>query len=154
MREEGMLEALERISSKQKPDKKKLTIVLVASLLLTAIGLSAAFLFGTYYYHFRRTLLHERRLEGLLREEPSVNQITEGLQEKAPLMASPEAADELRKVAAKWPLKSEEILSKHERWSLTRVYDAGDMIYFIYFDSEGIMRDYIFVDNPDYHPRR
>ena len=31
-------------------------------------------------------------------------------------------------------------------------FDAGDMIYFIYFDDEQIMRDFTYVSTPGYVP--
>ena len=79
---------------------------------------------------------------------------TEGLKEKAPLIASPAGVEELERLASKWPSKRDEIMEKAATWSLTRVFDAGDMIYFVYFDEDEIMKDFTYVDNPDYKVTR
>jgi hypothetical protein len=145
-----VLEVLTKLGQVEKRSKKKILLLMSAGLVLTGIGLTAALIFGGYYYEYRRSVLHERRLRGILEQEPTLYQVTEGLREKAPLVASPGSVEELEKLASKWPSKRDEIIEKGTRWPITRVYDAGDMIYFIYFDDKEIMRDFTYVDNPDY----
>ncbi len=144
-----MFAAVPRIGQDEKRKKKRL-VVSIIGLLLTAIGLITALIFGSVNYRFRRAVLHERRLVGLLEEEPTIHQITEGLREKAPLLASPEGKDEVGHLVTRWVAKRDEILEKSSKWSSTRVFDAGDMIYFIYFDAQGIMRDFTYFDNPEF----
>jgi len=88
-----------------------------------------------------------------LEEEPTLHQVTVGLEEKAPLAASPQNEGELEEWIAKYGgQKRDEILEKGRQWPITRIFDAGDMIYFIYFDEEQIMRDFTYVSTPDYVP--
>jgi hypothetical protein len=149
-----MLEGLSKFSQVEKRNKKKVLLLASAGLVLTSVGLTGALLFGNLYYEFRRAVLHERRLYGILEQKPTLYQVTEGLREKAPLLASPESAEELESLASKWPSKRDEIIEKGATWSLTRVFNAGDMIYFIYFDEEEIMKGFTYVDNPDYRVSR
>ena len=41
--------------------------------------------------------------------------------------------------------KAAEIREKGARHAETRVYQAGDMLYFVYFDAAGLMRDFTCV---------
>ena len=37
------------------------------------------------------------------------------------------------------------ILEKAKRFPQLRIFAAGDMMYYIFFDAEHIMRDYVYV---------
>jgi hypothetical protein len=149
-----MLEVLSKFGQVEKRSKKKLLLLASVGLVLTGVGLTGALLFGGLYYQFRRATSHENRLYGILEQTPTLYQVTEGLKEKAPLLASPESVEELEGLASRWPSKRDEIIEKASTWPLTRVFDAGDMIYFVYFDEEEVMKDFTYVDNPDYKVSR
>ena len=149
-----MLEVLSKFSQVEKRNKKKILLLALVGIFLTGVGLTGALLFGGLYYQLRRATSHEKRLYGILEQKPTLYQVTEGLKEKAPLLASPESVDELESWASKWPSRRDEIIEKASTWSLTRVFDAGDMIYFIYFDEDEVMKDFTYVDNPDYEVSR
>ena len=147
-----MFEALSEDGKERK--KKILVLAITVGLALAVIGLVVALLLGTYGYHVRRTTLHEGRLLGMLEQEPKLHQVVEGLREKGPLIASPETKQELERWLGKWgDQKKDEILDKGQIWPTTRIFDAGDMIYFIYFDEEQIMRDFTYISTPDYKVR-
>ncbi|MEE9264796.1 MAG: hypothetical protein V3V11_10105, partial [Vicinamibacteria bacterium] len=94
------------------------------------------------------------RLQGVLDQEPTLYQVVEGLKEKAPLIASPEGEEELAKWVSKWGDQNrDEILTKGRTWPIVRIFDAGDMIYFIYFDEQEIMRDFVYIGTPNYQVR-
>jgi len=133
--------------------KKRLVLFAVLGLAPTIFALLSALYLGAFGYQIRRHTLHEGRLEKLLAEEPTLYQITEGLREKAPLLASPEDEAELERLASRWPARKDIILEKASHWPLMRVFDGGDMLYFIYFDAERIMRDFVYISNPDYRVR-
>ena len=148
-----MFNAETRIRDEKEATKKRLVFGITVGLTLAAIGLAIALHLGTIGYDVRRTLLHEARLEGVLEQEPTLHQVTVGLEEKAPLVASPQNEGELEQwIARHGDQKKEEILEKGRQWPITRIFDAGDMIYFIYFDEEQIMRDFTYVSTPDYVP--
>jgi hypothetical protein len=148
-----MFDAETRISDEKRAAKKHLVFGVTVGLTLAAIGLAIALYLGTVGYDVRRSLLHEARLKGVLEEEPTLYQVTVGLEEKAPLVASPQNEEELERWIARYgDQKKEEILEKGRQWPMTRIFDAGDMIYFIYFDDEQIMRDFTYVSTPGYVP--
>ncbi|MGH9463609.1 MAG: hypothetical protein ACRD1X_20585 [Vicinamibacteria bacterium] len=148
-----MFDAETRISDEKQATKKRLVFGITVGLTLAAIGLVIALYLGTLGYDVRRSLLHEARLKGVLEEEPTLYQVTVGLEEKAPLVASPQNEGELEQWIAKYgDQKREEILEKGREWPITRIFDAGDMIYFIYFDEEQIMRDFTYISTPGYVP--
>ena len=146
-----MFDALTRIRDEKEVKKKILVFGVTIGLALAAIGLGIALYLGTIGYDVRRTLLHEARLQGVLQEEPTLYQIVVGLEEKAPLVGSPESEEELEGWIAQYgDQKKEEILEKGRQWPITRIFDAGDMIYFIYFDKEQVMRDFTYISTPGY----
>jgi hypothetical protein len=120
--------------------------MMVVASLLTVGGVLAAFLLGTLGYNIRRSSMHEARLRRILVQTPTVYQVTEGLKEKAPLAAIVASEKELEDALERWGGdRKAEILEKSRRWEQLRIYAAGDMMYFIFFDSKNIMRDYVFV---------
>lgn len=131
------------------PKKKTWRMVtLGVSLLVTVSGLVLALYLGTWGYNIRRFNMHEARLRGILVQQPTVYQVTEGLKEKAPLVEVPESEEELLEVTQRWGRdRQSEILKKASRWKQVRVFAAGDMMYFIYFDHENIMRDFVYVSS-------
>jgi len=49
--------------------------------------------------------------------------------------------------------KKDEILQKGRQWPITRIFDAGDMIYFIFFDEKEIMRGFVYINAPEFRAR-
>ena len=125
---------------------KKLVIVL-GSFALTALAAYLAFLLGAFGFDTRRFMQHEGRLKRLLAQQPRLEQVVQGLEDEGShLLAVPAREADLRRVAAEHGgLRAKEVLAKGTRWPQTRVFLAGDMIYFIYFDAEGVMRDFTCV---------
>ena len=90
--------------------------------------------------------MHEARLKGILVQTPTVYQVTEGLKEKAPLVEIVESPEELQEALDRWAGSERAvILEKAKRFPQLRIFAAGDMMYFIFFDAEHIMRDYVYV---------
>lgn len=113
---------------------------------VTVGGLATALVLGTLGYDIRRSNMHEARLKGILVQTPTVYQVTEGLKEKAPLVEIVKSREDLDQAIARWGNgKGADIREKAKQWPLLRVYSAGDMIYFIFFDEKQIMRDYVYV---------
>jgi hypothetical protein len=121
--------------------------VVAASVAASLALFGFAFWMGAAYFQVRRVSTHATRLENLLKKSPTVDQVTEGLRrEGSPLIALPIGPESLREAAARLGREKEaEVLAKGKRWSKTRVFRAGDMVYFLYFDEAGVMRDYSFV---------
>jgi hypothetical protein len=113
---------------------------------VTITGLGSALYVGELGYDVRRNNLHNSRLKNILVQTPTVYQVTEGLKEKAPLVLVVEDPNDLDQALNRWGgEKMGEIRNKAHEWPQVRVYAAGDMIYFVYFDDTDVMRDYVYV---------
>jgi hypothetical protein len=125
---------------------KRLAMV-AGSLAVTLLACYAAFLLGGWGFDARRFAQHQGRLQRLLAQSPRLEQVVQGLEsEGSPLLAAPTGEREVRRIALeRGGLKSREILEKGRQWPKTRVFAAGDMVYFLYFDAEGVMRDFTCV---------
>ena len=121
--------------------------VVAASLAASVTFFGIAFWLGAAYFQVRRVSTHATRLEHLLQKAPTLEQVTEGLRlEDSPLLASPADDHGLRDAASRWGRERQgEVVAKGRRWPKTRVFRAGDMIYFLYFDEKGVLRDYLYV---------
>jgi len=122
-------------------------LTIAASLLLTALLGLLAFGLGSWGFGFRRYSIHQGRLERMQKLRPLMEQVVAGLNAEGSLLV--DSADEpaaLRRLAERLaPGRVAEIVEKGRRHGRTRVFAAADMLYFIYFDSEGVMRDFTCV---------
>ena len=115
---------------------------------VTIAGLGAALYVGTLGYDVQRRQRHDARLKNILSQTPTVYQVTEGLKDKAPLALVVEGQDDLDQAVSRWGAdKANEIRDKASDWPQLRVFVAGDMVYFIYFDDGDVMRDYVYVSS-------
>jgi hypothetical protein len=122
---------------------KRLWIVLGA-LAVTLGALALAMLLGSASFDFRRFSEHEGRLRRVMREQPTADRLTRGLEDEGtPLIAAPTTREEADRVAAAVAgAKAAEVRAKAARYAQMRVYRAGDMLYFVFFDEAGVMRDF------------
>lgn len=122
-------------------------LVLGLAALVTALFLATVFWLGAAYFDASRFSVHERRLQRMLAQQPSLEQVSVGLRDDgSPLVESPESPRALRELAARWPAREAEILAKAARSRLTRVFHAADVYYIIYFRPDGRMQDFSCVD--------
>ena len=120
---------------------------LAGAVVVTALLVYVALLLGSWGFDVRRYSQHNVRLQRLLGHEPRIEQVVEGLNDEGTLLvAAPEGEPSLRAEAARRGGKrADEVIGKGQRWRHTRVFLAGDMVYFLYFDEAGIMRDFTCV---------
>ena len=125
---------------------KRLWIV-AGALVVTLATLTLAMMLGSASFDFRRYTVHQRRMEKVRREVPSADRLTRGLaDEGTTLLAVLTAkADLEREALARGRERAAEIREKGGRHAETRIYQAGDMLYFVYFDAAGVMRDFTCV---------
>lgn len=129
-----------------KPNRRALVLGFAAT--VTVGGLGTALYLGKVGYDVRRNKMHDSRLKNILVQTPTVYQVTEGLKEKAPLALVVEGRVDLEQALSQWGAdKAGEIRDKAQAWPQLRVYAAGDMMYFIYFDDGNVMRDYVYVSS-------
>jgi len=121
--------------------------IVIASVAITTGVAYLAFLLGAWGFNTRRYSQHEGRLKRLLLATPRLPQVVQAFEEEgSPLVASPAGPQELEKVAAERAgPQARLVVEKGTRWPQTRVFAAGDMVYFIFFDEAGVMRDFAFV---------
>jgi hypothetical protein len=121
--------------------------ILTASVAITAGVAYLAFVLGAWGFNTRRYGQHEGRLRKLLLASPRLEQVVQAFEEEgSPLVAAPADPRELDKVAAGLAgPQARLVMEKGARWPQTRVFAAGDMVYFIFFDEAGVMRDFAFV---------
>ena len=121
--------------------------VLAGALVVTLLSLTLALMLGSASFDFRRYTVHERRMQKVLREQPTADRLTRGLAEEGATLLTVAATRDavLREASARGGKKAAEIREKGIRSAETRVYQAGDMLYFVFFDAGGAMRDFTCV---------
>ncbi len=126
--------------------RRALVFALAGFVTLLAFGL--ALLLGSAYFDARRYAAHQGRLQRLVQQQPRLEQVVAGLRDDgSPLVQSPQGEAELRALAARWPgPRGSEVLDKGRRWPVTRVFHASDMMYVLYFDQDGVLRDFTCAD--------
>ncbi len=118
-----------------------------ASLAITAAIAALALYLGAWAYDTKRFSIHDTRLRHLVEQRALMDQVVRGLEaEGSPLLFAPKSPEELRRAAGeRGRSRVPEILEKGGRWPETRVFVASDMVYFLYFDAAGVMKDYTCV---------
>lgn len=121
--------------------------ILAGAFAATAATLALALALGTWGFDFRRYSQHEGRLKRVLQQEPTRARLTAGLAEEGTVvLASPTSPGEQEKtMAAHGGDRAAEIREKAGRWGHLTVYRASDMLYFVFFDDDQVMRDFTCV---------
>ena len=121
--------------------------IIGGALAVTLGTLAVALWLGAASFDARRYDQHRRRLAKVMREQPTAERLTRGLEaEGSRLVATAGSTDEKEQAAAaRGGALAGEIRQKAARQAELRVYEAGDMLYFVYFDGEGVMRDFTCV---------
>jgi hypothetical protein len=126
------------------PERRKRVVIVTGSLAVTALFAWLAFMLGTWGFEARNYVQHQQRLRNLVAKKPRLEQVVQALTEEgSPPVASPASEAELARLAReKGGARAAEILEKGRRWPQTRVFRAGSMLYFLFFDADGVLRDY------------
>jgi hypothetical protein len=126
-------------------ERTKRWIARVGSVAATLLFAYLAFFLGAWGFDARRFGQHERRMQNLLRQSPHLDQVAQAFQDEGTiLVARPGSPAGLSRVAVeRGGRRSAEIVQKGSRWPTVRVFLAGDMVYFVFFDAEGVMRDFV-----------
>jgi hypothetical protein len=121
--------------------------IIVGALAVTGGTLTIAMLLGAAGFDFRRYTQHEGRLQRVMREQPTVERLTQAFQDEgtAQLAAPAGKAEADEVIAAHGGARVNELRQKAARYPQLRLYRAGDMLYFVFFDGDGVMRDFTCV---------
>lgn len=119
------------------------------ALAVSLAALAAALFLGSLAFNYHRHLEHEELLREVVAREWTAEKLTLWLRDVkgAPLLATLESPAEVeREALSRGGRKAAEIREKAGRHAQVRIYQAADMVYFIFFDDDGVMRDFICVD--------
>jgi hypothetical protein len=124
----------------------KRTAFLLAAV-ASALMAYLAFVLGAWAFEARRTAVHDTRLRHLVQQQPTMDRVTRGLEDEGSLLvAAPRTPAELaRVVRERAGQRAPAILEKARGYPQTRVFQAGDMIYFLFFDKDDVLRDFAYV---------
>lgn len=118
---------------------------------LAAGGLTVLVLsLGAWAYQHRRFTLHDGRLKRLVDQQPTVQEVTSGLLKEPGNRAIevPASDSQLRDLVAQWSsARADEVVARKRHWPIIRVFGVGDMVYVLYFDAGGVLREYILLSN-------
>jgi hypothetical protein len=114
-------------------------IVIVASVVVVAIVL---FVLSSEWYHQSELEEHRQYLNQLLSRSPTVAQVESELGEEPLKVVGPADAAAVSRIWTDRRNSPTEIESKVGQWPETRIYRKSPMVYFIYFDAKGVMRDF------------
>ena len=121
--------------------------ILAGALAVTLGALTLAMLLGSASFDFRRyTRAPAPHAEGPARaadgRPPDAGPRGRG---DGPPRGRPDARGAGAEASARGGKRAAEIREKGARHAETRVYQAGDMLYFVFFDAAGVMRDFTCV---------
>jgi len=121
--------------------------IFAGALAVTIFALTIAFWLGSASFDARRYTQHNGRLAKVMREQPRADRLTRGLEAEGTslVVTAVSAADKEQAALGRGGARVAEIRDKAKRYSELRVYLAGDMLYFVFFDQDGVMRDFTCV---------
>jgi hypothetical protein len=121
--------------------------IFAGALVVTLAALGLALLLGSATFDYRRYSQHEGRLGRVMREQPTAARLTQGLRDEGTvlLVTATTREEKERAIVAHGGKKAVELRAKAARHPQMRVFRAADMLYFVFFDGEGVMRDFTCV---------
>jgi hypothetical protein len=126
-------------------DTRKVVFVVAGSLAATGAIVVLVFSLAGWAYRQRGGTLHDARLLKAVKQHPTMSQVSQGILAEPGNRALPTPAseEELRRLLDQYPRgRADQILAKRRRWRDMRVFDARDVVYFLYFDEAGALQDY------------
>jgi hypothetical protein len=113
----------------------------------TAVTLALALVLGSWGFDYRRFNQHEGRLRRVMQQQPTIDRLTAGLEDEGTtVLSAPQTSEEAeRAIVEHGGARTGEIRDKARRWGHLRVFHAADMIYFVFYDDDGVMRDFTCV---------
>jgi hypothetical protein len=118
------------------------------ALAVSLAALAVALFLGSLAFNYHRYLEHEGLLREVVARQWTAERLTHWLRDvkSAPLLAVLQSpADVEREALTRGGRNAAEIREKAGRHAQVRIYQAADMIYFVFFDDDGVMRDFTCV---------
>lgn len=129
-------------------DHRKTLVIVVGSIAGTSVLVALVFSLGGWAYQHRRLTLHDGRLRRLVEQHPSADRASRGILAEPGNweIPVPPSDEELRRLGSQWsPARADEIVAKRRQWKSLRIFGVRDVVYFLYFDDEGKLRDYVLL---------
>jgi hypothetical protein len=128
-------------------ERRPLMLALGGGVVVAGALVALVFTLGSWAYQHRRYTLHDGRLKRLVEQHPTVADASQGILAEPGNRAIPAPPSEpaLRAWVARWPTRADEVLRKWERWPMLRIFNVGDLVYVLYFDDGGLLRDYVLL---------
>jgi hypothetical protein len=126
-------------------DTRKLVVVVAGSLAVTGAIVVIVFSLAGWAYRHRDVSLHDGRLRKAVEQHPTIGQVSEGIlaERGNRALPTPASEEELRRLLASYPRgRTEQIVAKRRQWRDLRLFEARDVVYILYFDDAGALRDY------------
>ena len=126
-------------------DTRKAVLIVAGSVAVTSTIVILVFSLAGWAYRYRGAALHDTRLRTAVAKHPTMGQISEGIlaERGNRALPTPASEDELRQLLVQYPRgQADQILAKRRKWRDLRVFDAGDVVYILYFDEAGALQDY------------
>jgi hypothetical protein len=118
-------------------------LITLAALVVSGGLLWLALAIGAVGYETRTAGLTEGRLRGLLEKKPRADLVTQAFEnEGTSLLGSARGAEELRRLARLAGSDATRIQAAGEGFAEVRAFRAGGLLYFVFFDAEGVMAGY------------
>ena len=136
--------------SRRYADRRKVAVVVVGSVLVTGGLVALVLSLGSWAYHTRRFLFHERRLAKIMPERPTAADVTTALLAEPGnrLLAVPRTEEDLIALTSQWSrVQNEEVIAKRRAASEVRVFGIRDMVYVLFFDTDGRLQAYVLMSN-------
>jgi hypothetical protein len=129
-------------------DRRKALVIVAGSLGGTAVLVGLVLSLGGWAYQNRRWSLHDGRLRRLVAEHPSEDRVSRGILAEPgnwPI-ATPASEAELRRLAERWSSsRAAEVVGKRRQWKRLGIFGVRDVVYFLYFDDDDRLRDYVLL---------
>ena len=122
-------------------------LAIVGGSVTVTLGMLAAVLgLGGWAFEQRQLNQHDLRLQRLLDKEPPAAAVSAGILEEPDtrLVAARASTDTLITLVEHWPTERRDIvLGKAREWPRIDVFVVGPMTYFLYFDTDDVMRAFV-----------
>ncbi len=126
----------------------KRVFILAGALAVTLGSLWLAMVLGSLAFHVRSISQHDRRLRKVMTEpRPTVDRLTQAFKDEGTVLVTAPTSPEERErvIAERGGKQAAELRAKASRYPEMRVFATVDMLYFVFFDREGVMRDFTLV---------
>jgi hypothetical protein len=126
----------------ERPGARRAVFLGLAALL--SLGTLALALFlGAWAFAYRRDSLHAGRLGRMVEERPTISQVSAGLAAEGVTQVAIDASDATlaRVLGPERAGRAAEVRAKRDRHAATRLYQAPDHIYVVFFGSDGKAAD-------------